>query len=75
MSLIRPAFHVSAAWLTVDRPDGTVDYFELDEEGELVLHGGNLIPHHTEKKPINEQDINVIYSPSNLRSPPQQYCL
>ncbi|KAK8854121.1 hypothetical protein M9Y10_016671 [Tritrichomonas musculus] len=52
---IRPAFHVPAVWLTVDRSDGTVDYFELDDEGNLVFTSdGRLIPHHTETKQTSQ---------------------
>lgn len=49
MENFRPSFHVPAVWLTVDRPDGTVDYYQLDKEGNLILTNGLLIPHHTEK--------------------------
>lgn len=70
---IRPAFHVPAVWLTVDRSDGTVDYFELDDEGNLVLTpDGQLIPHHTEKKQtyITTLESFKEYSDdSNLSSP------
>ena len=56
---IRPAFHVPAVWLTVDRSDGTVDYFELDDEGNLVFTSdGQLIPHHTEIKRRDESFFN-----------------
>lgn len=45
----RPVFRVPALWLTVDRPDGTVDYFLLNQDGNLVLTNGEVLPHHTEK--------------------------
>ena len=70
---IRPAFHVPAVWLTVDRSDGTVDYFELDNEGNLVFTAdGQLKPHHTETKQTNYNTLDSFkeYSDdSNLSSP------
>lgn len=53
MENFRPSFHVPAVWLTVDRPDGTVEYYQLDEEGNLVLNDGILAPHHIEKPTEN----------------------
>lgn len=50
MAEYRPSFSVPAAWIAIDMPDGTVEYYQLDEDGCLVLTNGLPIPHHIEKK-------------------------
>ena len=65
---IRPAFHVPAVWLT-----GTVDYFELDNEGNLVFTtDGKLVPHHTETKRSYDNTLDSFREfsdDSNFSSP------
>lgn len=46
MSEYRPSFFVPAAWIMVETPNGTVEYFKLDEDGNLILSNGELVPHH-----------------------------
>lgn len=69
MENFRPSFHVPAVWLTVDRPDGTVEYYELDKEGNLVLTNGLLIPHHIEKAMSNVSNyLNYAQCPCHPKS-------
>ena len=58
----RSTFHVQAIWLTVEQPDGAVDYYALDEEGALILTDGKLIPHHSVRDDCsNEIMTNIRY--------------
>lgn len=50
MAEYRPSFHIAAAWIAIDTSDGTVEYYQLDEDGCLVLTDGIPVPHHTEKQ-------------------------
>ena len=44
MSEGRPNYHIPASWLTVKRPNGTVDFYRLSEDGSLVLINGQIAP-------------------------------
>jgi hypothetical protein len=41
-----PTNRVAAAWVTVQKPNGTIEYYELDARGGLVLTDGHVVPHH-----------------------------
>ena len=41
-------YHIQARWITVETENGLV-YFLLDDDGELVLTNGKVIPDHFEE--------------------------
>ena len=59
MAEYRPLFSVPAAWITIDTSDETVEYYQLDEDGCLVLTNGIPIPHHVEKRCDNARQLDT----------------
>lgn len=50
METDRSSFRVPASWITVDRPDGAVEYYKLNTEGDLELVDSQIAPHHVGKR-------------------------
>jgi hypothetical protein len=46
MESSRTHYHIPASWITVQRPNGTIEYYGLNPSGGLILTNGRPIPHH-----------------------------
>lgn len=41
-------YHIQARWITVETENGGLVYFKLDDDGDLVLTNGKVVPDHFE---------------------------
>jgi hypothetical protein len=63
-----PTDRAAAAWITVEKPDGTIEYYELDAQGGLVLTNGRVVPHHVcwaESSTNADVDLFLSWSSDN----------
>ena len=39
-------YHIRSKWLTIELDNGIIIFFQLDNDGNLILQNRELIPHH-----------------------------
>lgn len=64
-------YHIQARWITVGLENGGLIYFKLDDNGDLVLTDGEIVPDHFEYQNHNngiEFDENIANFNQSLYS-------
>lgn len=71
----RPAFHIKAYTISFKTPNGDVEFYELNQKGELVRSGQNrqVVPHHIVKESEIQIKQNQFQNNSQAQAPNLYY--
>lgn len=59
-------YRVPASWITVQQPNGTVEYYELDHQGDLICTNGRLVPYCICFPPSRCRNSNINYDAAEI---------